>query len=243
MDQKENNGMVLDIKEIFYILLDHILIILLLGILLAFCAGLGSKLLLNPIYTSSSSLYIINRQDAESTTLADLQTGIQLTKDYQILVKSRPVMEQVISDLNLDLSYEQLAGMITVSAPVDTSIIEIVVNNRDAYTAKKLVDEIAKVSAERIVNIMDMDKVNIISEGNLPTQPSSPNVFLNILVCGFLGIVLSSFLIILEDIFNDTIKNSEDIERYLGLVILSEIPLEEGIKTKKSRGEHYAKKT
>lgn len=235
MEQSEREGMVLDVKEIIYNLLDHILILLLSGIILAFGAVIVSKLLIKPVYTSSSSLYIISRQDNEkSMTLTDLQTGTQLTKDYQILVKSRSVMEQVISDLGLDLNYDQLARMITVNAPVDTRIIEITVKNRDAYTAKLLADAIAGVSAERMVKVMEMEKVSIIEKGSLPTRPSNPNIFINFLIGGCVGVFLAALVIVLSDLLNDSIKTAEDVERYLGLVTLCEIPIEENLAKKKS---------
>lgn len=230
MEQSGNYRVVLDLKEMFYNLVDHILILMLSGITLAFIAGLGSKLILKPVYISSASLYIINQQDKESNmTLTDLQTGMQLTKDYQILIKSRPVMEQVISDLGLDLGHEQLVKMITVNAPADTRIVEIVVKNRDAYTAKLLVDSIANISAKRMLNVMDMDMVNVIEKGSLPTRPASPNVMINTLTGAILGVLLASFIIILLDLLNDSIKNAEDIEKYLGLVTLCEVPIEENL--------------
>lgn len=233
MEQNENEGMALDFKDLFYDLLDHVLILILSGIVLAILSAVGSKLLLKPVYTSSASLYIINRQDKKSMTLTDLQTGTQLTKDYQILVKSRPVMEQVISDLDLDLSYEQLKRMITVNAPADTRIVEIVVKSNNAYTAKSLADAIAKVSAARIVNVMDMDAANVIEQGSLPTKPSKPSILINTVFGGFLGILIASLIFILANLLNDTIKTSEDIERYLNLVTLSEIPIEEGMDKKR----------
>lgn len=234
MEQSDREGMVLDFKEIMYNLLDHILILLLSGIILAFGAVIVSKLLIKPVYTSSSSLYIISRQDNEkSMTLTDLQTGTQLTKDYQILVKSRSVMEQVISDLGLDINYDQLARMITVNAPVDTRIIEITVKSREAYTAKLLADAIAGVSAERMVKVMEMEKVSIIEKGSLPTRPSKPNIFINLLIGGCVGVFLASFIIVLSDLLNDSIKTAEDVERYLGLVTLCEIPIEENLVRKK----------
>lgn len=235
MEQRNQEEIEIDVKELFFILLDKIWIILIVGILTAFCAGLFSKAFLKPIYTSTASVYVINRQSSEKTTLTDLQTGTQLTKDYKILVKSRPVTEQVISDLNLNITHEALASMITVNTPADTRILEIVVNHPDAYVAKQLADSLAEVSAERMVTVMEMEKVNIIEQGNLPTKPSSPNIKMNTVLGGILGVFLTSFLIILVYILNDKIRSSEDIERYLGITTLGLIPLEEGTSRKKHK--------
>ena len=245
MEAKNYDEIEIDIKELFFVLLDKIWIILMVGILVAVNAGIYSKLFLTPTYTSKTSIYVINRQNEDKTTLSDLQTGSQLTKDYKILVKSRPVTEQVISDLNLTLTHEELSDMITVNTPQDTRILEIIVEHPDAYLAKQLADAIAEVSAERMVSVMEMDKVNIVEPGNLPTKPSSPNIKKNIIIGGVIGVFLSAIAIILVYILNDTIKTADDIERYLGLTTLGAIPLEEGaskkgFKKKKQRNKKAA---
>ena len=42
------------------------------------------------------------------TSLADLQIGSQLTVDFETIGASRPVLERVISGLDLDMHYEGL---------------------------------------------------------------------------------------------------------------------------------------
>ena len=224
----------IDVGELFFVVIHKAWVILMVGVLTAAAAMLCSKIFLTPIYTSTSSVYVISRQNEEKTTLADLQTGSQLTKDYKILVKSRPVTEQVISDLGLDMTYNELAHMITVDTPAER-ILTITVKNPDAYMAKQLSDAIADVSAERMVSVMEMEKVNIVESGNLPTEPSSPNVRKNAMIGGIAGIALSVIVIILVYVFNDAIKDSEDVEQYLQLTTLGLIPLEEGTKKKKNR--------
>ncbi len=237
MEPRMNDEIEIDIKELFFVLLDKVWLIVIIGILAAACAGLFSKVFLKPIYTSSTSIYVINRQQGDKTTLSDLQTGTQLTKDYKILVTSRPVTEQVISDLGLTITSDQLAGMITVNTPQDTRILEIVVHNPDAYLAKQIADAVAEVSADRMVSVMEMEKVNIIEPGNLPTSPSSPNVKKNVLIGGIIGVFLTAFFVILFYILNDSIKSADDIEQYLGITTLGTIPLLEGTDKKKRKNK------
>jgi len=221
---KEEND--IDIRELFFALLDKKWIIICAGIICAICAGLFSKIVMKPIYTSSTKIYVINRQDEDTTTYSDLQTGTQLTMDYKLLVLSRPVTEQVISDLNLNMTHEQLVSNITVNTPSDTRILEIKVENTDPFIAKQLADAIAEVSAERMVSIMEMEKANIVEPGNIPTAPSSPNTLKNTFIVGFVGVFIASFVILLVFIMDDSIKSIEDIERYLGITTLGSLPLE-----------------
>ncbi|QHQ59979.1 hypothetical protein Ana3638_03605 [Anaerocolumna sedimenticola] len=230
MEKESRDEIEIDLKELFFVLIDKVWIIVFAGIICALSAGIFTKILLKPVYESTTKIYVINRQDTEKfTTYSDLQTGTQLTRDYQVLVKSRPVTEQVISDLSLNMTHEELSNAITVNTPTDTRILEITVKYSDPYIAKKLADSIGEVSSQRMVSIMEMEKANIVEPGNIPTGPSSPNFLNNVLIGGAAGIILSIFVILLIYLLDDTIKKSEDIEKYLGLTTLGTIPIEESI--------------
>jgi len=227
MEVKNTDEIEIDVKELFAILLHKLWLILLIGILAAAAALLISKYLLQPVYISSTKVYVISRQDENKTTYSDIQTGTQLTKDYMILVKSRPVTEQVINDLHLNLTHEQLSDMIDVNTPQDTRILEISVKNHNADLAKKIVDDIAEVSSERMVSIMEIEKVNIVEFGNIPEKPASPNILNNTILGGIIGAIAITLLIIIINLLNDSIRTSDDIEKYLGITTLGYIPFEE----------------
>lgn len=236
MQQNNKEEIEIDIRELFLVLLGKLWIVILAGIICALCAGLVSKLVIKPIYTSGTKIYVTNRQDKEITTYSDLQTGTQLTKDYNILILSRPVIEQVIADLGLNITNQQLVSSITVNTPTDTRIIEIEVQNTDPYIAKQLADTIAEVSAERMVSIMEMEKASIVEAGNLPINQSSPNILINTFMGGLGGIFIAAFMILLVSIMDDSIKSMEEIEKYLGLTTLSTIPFEDNtLQTKKMK--------
>lgn len=225
----------IDLKEIFYLLLHKLWLILLIGILGAVAFGAISKYLMVPVYTSTTKVYVINRQDEDRTTYSDLQMGAQLTKDYSILVKSRPVTEQVIEALDLGLTHEELARIIGVNNPDGTRILEISVKYTDPDIAKEMADMIASVSSERMVNIMEMERVNVLEPANRPIKPSEPRIRRNTIYGGAIGICLTAVIIILFYLFNDTIRTSEDIEKYLGITTLGIIPLQEEKKKKRQK--------
>lgn len=227
--EPENKDVVeIDIKGIFFALMRKAWIIIIFAILGAVGAGAFSEYLIQPVYTSTTKVYVINRQEGSNVTLTDLQTGTQLTKDYMILVKSRPVIETVIKNLGLHMTSGALAGLITVNAPEDTRILEITVKNHDPLMAKNIADSMAEVSAGRMVSIMGIERVNIMEEGNLPTVPVSPNVKKNIILGVFLGFAPVCIIIALAYIMDDNIRTTDDIEKYLNLTALGMLPVEEG---------------
>jgi capsular polysaccharide biosynthesis protein len=227
MEPMNHDVIEIDVKELFYVLLHKFWIIISIGIIGAAAAWAVSTYVIKPVYTSTTKVYIINKADETKMTLQDLQTGSQLTKDYMILVKSRLVTEQVIKDLNLTMTSEELANSIEVKIPQDTRILEIVVTSHDPILAKEMADAIAEVSSNRMVSIMEIKKVNVLEEGNLPTAPSGPKVMRNTILGGLLGGILVSIVILTFHLLNDTIRTTEDIEKYLGLTTLGAVPIEE----------------
>lgn len=226
MHQKMDDEIEINLNELLFVLLRKFWIAILAGMIGAIGCYLYSNYVLDPVYTSSTKIYVINRQNEYTTTITDLQTGTQLTKDYKILVLSRTVTEQVIRELNLNMSHNELVSNISVDSPEDTRILEIKVKNTDPMLAKQLADAIAKVSAEQMVSVMEMEKVNVVEPGDLPTAPSSPNVRKNTMMGGAAGVLLSALIIIFLYMSNDSIRSSEDVEKHLGLTTLGALPME-----------------
>ncbi len=216
----------IDIREICLVLFHKLWMIILAGIFMAIVFGYVNKYTKTPLYLSTTKIYVIHRQELGKTTYADLQTGMQLTQDYLILVRSRPVMEKVIKNLTLPLSPGALAGMIYVHNPEGTRIIEISAVSSDPGMAKRIADEVAVISSEQMVNIMAVEKANIVEYGELPAIPFRPNVRKGILYGGILGVLLASGIIVVIHMLNDNIRTPEDVEKYLHATILGIIPVE-----------------
>ena len=198
-------------------------------------AVLFSKVVLSPVYQSSSMLYDLSKETT-LTSLADLQMGTQLTQDYKVLVTSRPVLDAVTEELGLDMTYEELRAGISIDNPTDTRILTITVENQDPLMAKTLVDCISQTASAYIGSIMEMVPPKIVEEGQIPEYPSSPNVRRNAALGGLAGAALVCGALTLMVILNDTIRTEEDVEHYLGLTTLALVP------ERNSAGKTAAKK-
>lgn len=225
MDQHVSDEIEIDLLELFHVLKRKLWIIVISGILFATGFGLVSSFALTPIYTSRTQLYILSKSTT-LTSLADLQIGTQLTQDYMVLVKSRPVVEGVIEAVGLDMSYQGMLDIVTVSNPSNTRILEIKVEYPDPYIAKSIVDTFATVASERIASIMDSEKPTIVEEGHMSTIPSSPNIRRNTLIGGVLGLLFAAGIFVVIYLLDDSIKDAEDVSRYLGITTLGIIPVE-----------------
>lgn len=216
----------LDLAELLLVIWQKMYLVILVGVICAGIAYMGTKLLITPLYTSTTKMYVLSKQD-ESTaiTYSDLQTGTQLTKDYMELVKSRPVLEKVIDKLNLEMSVEELKRTITVDTPEDTRILAVSVENADPELVKKIADEIREAVSVQIKSIMAVESVNTVEEANLPEKKSSPNTLKNTMLGGFIGCILVIGIILLLYVFDDTIKTPDDVEKYLDLNVLTSVPI------------------
>lgn len=221
----QNDEVEIDLKELFAVVMDKIKWILLAGAVCAIAAFLVSKLLMTPMYTSSTKIYVLSKQNSEAMSYNDLQMSTQLAEDCASLIKSRTVTSQVIETMGLNMTDEELADCVSIG---DTSgsgrVIEITVTYPDAAMAQKIADSIREVASGNFVEIMDLQAVNTVEEANLPKSPSSPSVKKYTIIGLLGGIVLAMAVVVIVHITNDKIRTQDDVEKYLGLSVLGVIP-------------------
>lgn len=233
----------IDLLELLMALLNKWYLIAVAGLVCALAGMLFTMFLIPEKFESKTSIYIYNQQ-TDNMTMSDLQTGSTLTKDFEILVKGRNVLENVIEKLNLDLTYGQLNGMVSVTVPANTRIVEITVKTTDPYLSRDIADAVREISSKSIAEVMGVDAVNVVEKANLPEGKSSPSISKNTVLSGLVGVVLACGIIVLLTLLNDTICTPDDVEKYLELSTLGVIPMDEALaadekkrkKTKKATG-------
>lgn len=228
----------IDLQELFMLLLHWLWLIVICGVVAGLAALLVSKFAITPQYQSTTKVYILNKQNENTVTYTDVQLGTQLTADYAQLIKGRDVLEKVIETCGLDESYEAFAERVTVETITNTRIIAITVEDPNPLMAQILANEIRTVAAEHIKNVMDIQAVNVAEEANLPEEPSSPDVMKWTAIGLMLGVFLCAAVLIIRFLADDTIKTSDDVEKYLGLSTLAMIPIMEEESEHKSRRKH-----
>ncbi|MBQ8822179.1 MAG: protein-tyrosine kinase [Lachnospiraceae bacterium] len=216
----------IDLREIFAVLLHYAWAIILSAVIVGVAAFAVSKFVITPTYESTTRIVILAKDSGESNiTYSDMQLGTQLTKDYAELITSRYVVEQVIENFQLDATYSAFVEKINVSTPSDTRIIDITMTDEDPMLAKQMVDELRSIAAKRIEEVMDVDAVNLVDEGYVATEPSDPSVLKWTAIGILLGGFMAAAVVLIRFLLDDTIKSSEDIERYLKLSTLALIPI------------------
>lgn len=212
-----------DLMELLYAFRRRWKILVTAMILGGIIAGIYTRIMITPLYTSTATILVLSKETT-LTSIADLQFGTQLTSDYTALVRSRPVMEEVIENLGLDMGWSGLKGSIQVVNPSGTRLLELTVTNGDPELAKRIVDELANVSAAYVADQMEVIPPKIIEDGIVSNVPVSPNMKSNVIKGMLGGLAIVAVLTALFAMLDDTIKSEEELERYLKIPTLASVP-------------------
>lgn len=197
--------------------------------IVAFVVTLGcvySVFLQQPKYTSKTSIILtgFSSNETSSITQSDLTVNSKLVSTYQQIVKSRRVLNQVISNLGLEYDSTSLAKMINVGSIKDTEIIEISVTDKDARKAYQVAREVAEVFGREAKELYNLSNVSILDEAEIADFPSNFNITKQVLLYVAGGIVFAFFVLFVFYYFDTTIKSVSDVERKFELTILGSVP-------------------
>lgn len=175
-----------------------------------------------PMYSASSMVYLRGSSTDPTASFQDIQVSTALTKDYELIFRSRPIMEKVIEDLSLPMTYKQLAARVEISNPNDTRILKVAIKDQDPELAKKIVNRIVAHGMDS-AKVIDQKDPYLVEEAVKDLDIVSPNMKMNMMVGGLAGCIIMLGVIFIQYLINDHIVTSEDVEKYLDLPVLCEI--------------------
>lgn len=223
---KEQNTIEIDVFQLVKSLWKRKLMILIVALVTGAGAFAYSTFIVKPEYTSTTRIYVVNRNqgDKPGLTNQDLQAGTYLVKDYREIILSQDVLEEVVSDLKLDLTPKGLANKIKVTVPVDTRIVSISVNDRVPEEASRIADSLREVAAQKIISITRVSDVTTLEEARPAISPSSPNIKRNTLIGFLAGVIGTSVIVLHLELLDTRVKRPEDIENTLQMTLLGVVP-------------------
>ncbi|MGT2846754.1 Wzz/FepE/Etk N-terminal domain-containing protein [Streptococcus massiliensis] len=226
MNKQDNQTVEVDILGLLRVLWRKKFLIVLVAIVTAILALGYSLFIAKPSYQSTTRLYVVSRQQAETGGLTnqDLQAGAYLVKDYKEIILSQDVLAKAIETLDLKETPAELAKKISVVVPTDTRIVSITVKDNDPAEAARIANGVREAAAQKIIDVTKVSDVTTLEEGKAPSQPSSPNVHRNVLLGLLAGGVVTSIIVLSLEILDDRVKRPEDIEEVLGLPLLGVVP-------------------
>lgn len=223
MDNEENE--VIDLTEILSAVRQHLLELIFVTLVAALVGFTVSKFLMTPKYDSSALMIVNTRQDVNANVTSDqINSATKLVSTYSIIIKSDTVLQQVIDNLGLNLTYAQLNKRVTVAAVDDTQVMRITVQSDSPEWARQVCEQIITVAPDVIKEAVEAGSVKVISNASLATEPVSPNIKKNTMLAAAVGFVLVIGIIVLQVLLDNKINTEEDVTKYLDMTVLGVIP-------------------
>lgn len=241
--ENNTNTRVVTLSDIWDIFVHHIWIMILAAIVAAGSAYAIVKVTYTERYESVATLYILQQntmqpQMQNNNYDDDFNLALKVVNDCTHLLKSHSVLETVIRDLNLDITYEDLYDEITVSNPEDTRILEVRAESNSPESAKRIVDHVCTEGTEKITEAMGFKQVNFYERGILDNKPCNRTSLITYILVAFIAAALVYAYFFIYFLLDDRIQTDEDIAYYLNVSVLGDIPNAEE-KGKKKYGYKY----
>jgi capsular polysaccharide biosynthesis protein len=222
-DDKEDEE--IDLLELLNLLRQNVLWIVGAALIAAVLCLAVCKFCLTPRYEASIELIVNSRQDNTAAITNDNITSAKsLTSAYAIVIKSNIVLDEVIETLGLDMTCDQLANTISVESVDSTQIMEVTVENEDPQIAGEIVQTIAEIAPDRIVDLVEAGSCKIVSKVAINTSPVFPSTKKFVLIAALAGACLVSAALILQHLLHNYIEDDDDVQRELNIPVLGLLP-------------------
>ena len=214
----------IDLIDLAWTLLDKLHYIVLCFLIGAVLMNAYSYFLVRPTYQSTAKMYVVSASKNSVVDLDALNIGTSLTSDYEQLMLSYPVLEQVINKLNLDMDSDTLAKMITLENPQDTRILNINVVSTDPKEAKNIANTLMDVAVDYLPKTMSTNAPNVAQKAKIADHKAGPSYTKYTMIGALAGAFLYCMYIVVKYLMDDTIHTADDMEKYFDLVPLAVIP-------------------
>lgn len=190
-------------------------------------AGVLTYFVITPKYSSQAQL-IVRLPQNETTNVNDINGNLQMINTYKDLIKSDTVMTEVQkrmkSEHQNDLSVQALGASVSVTQSQNSQMFSIVSKVTDPIVAQNIANQTALVFQEQAKDMLNVDKITIISAATANVSPVSPNDKLNLMIGLALGVIFGIAVAFILELFDKTIKDDSFVEEELGFTILGVVP-------------------
>ena len=212
----------IDLKELFEFIKKKIGLLITITVVICLLGCIYGLFIQKPMYKSYTTIILGGNETTASQTItqSDITLNKNLVDTYAEIVKSRRVLEQVIAELDLEETYEELSNKISVSSVNNTEIIKITVADSNPIEAKNVANVTANFFSKEVVKLYNMNNVNVLDEANEANEPYNINIPKQVIIYFFIGIIIALSILFIIFYFDRTIKSVEQVEQKIKLPIL-----------------------
>lgn len=214
----------IDLSELFRSLLKQIKLIVVLCILFGVGGFFGTKLLIAPTYTASTSIYL-TPQISESGSLdynSQMANSKLVTNAVNLLTQNN-IMSEVAKDVGLE-SAESVRKLVSVTNESNTEIITISATTTDPKLSKDIANDTVSTFIRTMQKNLNVRNIEVVDKAKLSYVPSGPNVKKNTMMSGAIGLLIGICYCVLKFLLDNRLRTKEEAEKYLGIPVFCEIP-------------------
>lgn len=169
-----------------------------------------------PMYQSFATVVLVQNENLEqeaptysSITQTDINLNKNLLSTYTKIAKSDTVLEQVINDLSLNMTSNELKSLVTVQAVNNTQVFKIGVANEDSKMAALITNHLLEVFSKEVKSLYNMNNIYTMDKAEVVNTPYNIHHAKDIAIFAILGLVLSCVLVLIIYTFDTTIKSEK----------------------------------
>ena len=216
----------INIKDFFNYLKKYILIIC--GVVVIFVIGvfIYDKSIKKPLYTTYTTIILTKSNEAQtSTTITqnDILLNQKLVETYTKIIKSKLVLDQVISETGITYTAEELGQNVAVEAYENTEMLKISVTDSDPELSASIANSIAQVFSGEVAKIYQMNNISVIDIAQVPEEVSNDTLTRDFFIALFISIFGSIGVIFIIYYFDDSIKLTDDLEEEIGMPVIAKV--------------------
>jgi capsular exopolysaccharide synthesis family protein len=198
------------------------------GLLVGGFLALGVSLLIGPRY-STSMQFFVSTTDSASTSEAfqGSQLAQQRVASYAGLLTGKELGQRVVTELDLDMSPEELVGKIDASTVTGTILINVTVSDTSPARAEAIAAAVGTEFPKLVTELenpggADESPVNVAQTDQPGTAyaPSPPLAVRNAVLGAVLGLLAGAVLSIARVLLDRTVTDQEDAEELAGAPVI-----------------------
>ena len=224
MEEQKNKELEIRFQDLLEVFLHCWWILLLVAVLVFTTLSIYMNATHEDKYTATATVYVMKETDKAST--ADVSIANTLINDYMELLSMERVLEEVRFELGLNISIRELSEMIRVQKSENTRFVYVSVTASKPQDAADISNALASVACEYMNQVLLNNEPysKVANESPVPTKPSNPVSTLKLMLFGVIAAILVYAVYLVLFLLDDKINGPEDVEKYLELSILGQIP-------------------
>ena len=214
----------IDLLELFRAVLKYIKLIIVLCIVFGLGGFLGTKFLITPTYTASTSIYL-TPQISESGSLDynSQMANSKLVTNVVNLLTQNNVMSEVAKDVGME-NAASVKKCISVTNETNTEIVTVTATTEDPKLSKDIANGTVNTFIKTMQKNLNVRNIEIVDKAKLSYVPSGPSIKKNTMLATMVGFVLGCGYAVLRFLFDNRLRTKEEAEKYLGIPVFCEIP-------------------